>query len=629
MLAVTLRRSCIGLLVGWLSAVPGHAAPQAFRVTHARLEDGLQSNGDTRRVFIRAIADEQARGAGTLAAALLSNTASVTVSDGRRVIATVPLVGCHNGTAGIWCDGGQVRAVISRIENSSRYHVRLAIRQPGSTATETVPLNRPVTVTLRIVGGTDYVDVISDCRLGGPYRLGCRDRNRPNIVFIVTDDQRWDTLQHMPRTLDRIAAHGVTFANAFVPTPLCGPSRASMLTGRLARHHGVLTNAGQSGGATALIGADTSTIATWLHDAGYRTGMYGKYMVGYSAQCPPYRASCYRPPGWDEWHVFWTQHYYGYMLDENGVDSSYGFTEADYSTDVITARSVEFIRSAHGQPFFLHVGYHAPHAELSGYAVAAMRHKYRFIGLPPLIPRPLPPWRPPSWDEPDVSDKPPWFANLRRAADTLTGTITWGVFAEDVRLLQLEAALAVDEGVESIVRALEATGQADNTIIVFTSDNGHFWGEHRFFAGKDYPYDESIRIPLVIRYPRVIASARSEPALVLSVDIPPTLARLAGVQPSLAVDGKDLGPLLRQETSSVRDAVPLEWWNLVGAPGLTSYTGVRTADWKYVTYPEAAEAELYDLVADPYELDNRAHDADYQDEVATLQARLDALLAAD
>lgn len=599
------------------------AAPQLLRITSLHLDADRSGGVRDGELRLTAVLHDAADGS-TVESLLLTNSASLNVRDGGRFNVDVPLTSCRRVRAGVVCATASRRVLLKRA-NASRYKLRVVARDLDSQVTgDSHPLG-PVRVTLIQSNGSDRVDIISDCQTSGVLGVGCRDRQRPNIVYIVTDDQRWDTLQYMPRTLDRLAAQGVSFSNAFVATPLCGPSRASMLTGQYARHHGVLTNAGPSGGAPAMVGADASTLATWLRAVGYRTGMYGKYMVGYAAQCPPYRAACYEPPGWDEWHVFWTQHYYDYALNENGLKVNYGATDTDYSTDVITAKAVEFIHSAQGQPFFLHVGYHAPHGEAGGVPQPATRHALAFRGLPPWIPRPLPPWRPASWDEDDVGDKPAWFAGLPRAADPV-GPFTWGNFGESARLLQLEAALAVDEGIESIVSAIEATGHADNTVIVLTSDNGYFWGEHRFFGGKDYPYEESVRIPFIIRYPRLITSARSEPALVLNIDIPPTLARLAGVEPPVSVDGLSLKPLLRQEVASVRDDFLLEWWNLAGAPGLTTYTGIRTTQWKYVSYPTAGEAELYDLVADPNELDNVAHEAAHQDVVASLQARLDALL---
>src|SRR5262249_20326553 len=154
---------------------------------------------------------------------------------------------------------------------------------------------------------------------------------------------------------------------------------------------------------------------------------------------------------------------------------------------------------------------HAPHTEGAGFPKPAPRHAGAFAGIAP--------WRPASWDEPDISDKPPWFADLPRAADIIPGGIlSYRGLADATRLYQLESLLAVDEGIDAIVQALEATGQTDDTVVVFTSDNGYLWGEHRIFAVKDYPYEESLRIPLVVKFPRLVAQAREDSHLVLNID---------------------------------------------------------------------------------------------------------------
>jgi N-acetylglucosamine-6-sulfatase len=140
--------------------------------------------------------------------------------------------------------------------------------------------------------------------------------HHPNVILFLTDDQRWDTLQYMPAVQRLLVERGVTFSNAFATTPLCMPSRASLLTGRYAHHTGVLTNFPPNGGPQRFVGPDASTVATWLQQAGYRTGMYGKYVNLYEDQCPPYTSTCYRPPGWDEWHVFLGEAAYNYGLTD-------------------------------------------------------------------------------------------------------------------------------------------------------------------------------------------------------------------------------------------------------------------------------------------------------------------------
>jgi len=233
---------------------------------------------------------------------------------------------------------------------------------------------------------------------------------RPNILFILTDDQRWDSAGAaqapsgeviMPRTLAELADSGVVFPNAYVTTPLCAPSRAGILTGGYAHRTGIYKNGGARGGAKYF--DDASTVATWLRDAGYRTGLIGKYLNGYhelwSKGQPPYV-----PPGWTEWRGMPKVSYYDYtMVEPDGeggyVERKYGATEADYLTDVLREKAKDFISQsvASGQPFFLYLAFKAPHKPW----IPAPRHLGLFEGLPL--------WRPPNYDEANVSDKPTWL----------------------------------------------------------------------------------------------------------------------------------------------------------------------------------------------------------------------------
>lgn len=605
------------VLILLLVVLPATAtAGVPVRVTHARADGAGQTRSGS--VLVKALVDDTMTQ--SLAASLLSGGTTISVRDAGGFELSVPLRTCQQAGSGVRCASGATRLTLKRTADPFVYRLRYASRELGPQA---AGVNRPVPPLRFMIladGTSQRVDVIGDCKPIGVKRLGCRDQDRPNIVFIVTDDQRWDTVEYMPQTLALLADQGIRFTNAFVTTPLCGPSRASMLTGNYARHHGVRTN---FGGIRALIGPDNSTIATWLHDVGYRTSMIGKYMVGYAELCPPFRTSCYQPPGWDDWHVFLGQKYYNYQLSENGTVNSYGASEADYSTDVLTAKAVDFIRNAEGQPFFLHVGYHAPHGEIP-FPIPAPRHAGTYRILPPAPPV-LPPWRPVSFDEEDMTDKPPWMAGLPRATDRL-GIFVLGNFNENTRLLQLEANLAVDEGIAEIVAALEETGQADNTVIVFVSDNGFFWGEHRLFTGKDYPYIESLRVPLLIRYPRMFPTARIEDRIVLSLDIAPTLAALAKTAPAQPIDGVNAVPLLSGDATEWRTDFASEWWGS-STEGLQDYQAVCSVDWHYIYYPEVDQRELYDLMNDPYELENQAGDPSHQEIVAMQEQRLSELFS--
>ena len=600
-----------------ISPAPTWAAPQPLRVRRVHLHPASPETDDG-RFWVSAVVDDSAT-PGTFESDLLAGDFRVGLADGASFAVRAALDRCRRSALGgaIVCKASSATLIlVARPIRPSVYGVVIFARHLAASATGTERARAILTLTLSRSRG-DLVDVISDCRFVASTTLHCFDRRRPNIVFIVSDDQRWDTLGYMPRVMADIAAKGVTFSNAFVTTPLCAPSRASMLTGQYAHHHGVLTNERPHGGFTASIGRDASSIATWLHTAGYRTGMYGKYLTDYLRNCPPYTASCYIPPGWDEWHVFFNQGYYNYQLAENASVSTFGDAPEDYSTDVLARKAVEFIESAHGQPFFLHIGFHAPHSEGPDFPKPAPRHFGAFAAIER--------WRPPSWDEEDVSDKPPWFADLPRAGDIFGGFLNYAGLADGTRRYQLETLLALDEAVGAIVDALEATGQTEDTVIVYTSDNGYLWGEHRVFAAKTYPFEESIRIPLVVKFPRIVDQPRVDSHLVLNIDLPPTLAQLGGAVPTTPVDGASFAPLLRGD-ARWRSDFAIEWWNF-GDPGIPTYAGVRGERFKYVRYENTPAFELYDLDADPSELESRAGDASAGSIVAELSDRLDAILA--
>ncbi len=433
---------------------------------------------------------------------------------------------------------------------------------------------------------------------------------RPNFVLILSDDQRWDTIgpTHsvsgrdpvMPIVESELAASGVAFPNGYVTTALCCPSRTSILSGRYAHNTGVHGNGPPDGGAEVF--NDTSTIGTWLRSAGYRTGFVGKYLNGYSTMAP-----CI-PPGWDDWHVQVQVKYYDYDLNDNGVITHFDGQPADYAGDVMTRRAVEFIRSSArtGQPFFLHLSQKAPHPP----ATPAPRHIGLFAGLAP--------WRPPSYAEGDVSDKPAWV-------QALTWTASQQAFIDEFRIDQLESLQAVDEGVGAIMEALRDTGQDDHTLVIYTSDNGYSWGEHRWHA-KQCPYEECMRVPMIMRYPPFGTVPRTDPHVVLNVDFAPTIAELAGVVPPTPVNGVSVVPLLEGTAATWRTDFLNEHWKGTIPDNAVVRGLVGKTHWKYVEYT-TGETELYDEDADPLELDNVTTDPADASIKAALAARLQVLKA--
>lgn len=428
---------------------------------------------------------------------------------------------------------------------------------------------------------------------------------QPNIVFVLTDDLDLASVEQMPNINSLIAGEGATFENTSVSYPICCPSRATMLTGLYSHNHGVRGNKQPVGGFKKFRdgGMEEGTIAARLQEEGYRTALIGKYLNGYGQDDPTYV-----PPGWDEWYAKPGRfEYYDYELNENGEMVSYGSEEEEYLTDVLSGKATDFVQRAtsEDQPFFAYVSPIAPHSP----STPAERHKGAFAG------EEAP--RTPSFNEEDVSDKPSWIQDLAPLSENEKSGI-------DARYQKrLEAMLAVDDMVGSLVEELEAAGELDNTYIFFTSDNGFHLGTHRMKHGKKTPYEEAARVPLFVRGPGVPAGSTVE-KLALNNDLAPTFADLGGLE-GFEADGRSLAPLMRaEEDTPWRSNILLEAFldgrsaDVEGEAETngegnrtdqTAFQAIRTEDHKYVEH-ENGERELYDLRNDPYELENLYETAD-------------------
>lgn len=440
--------------------------------------------------------------------------------------------------------------------------------------------------------------------LGGLAAGACAEGNEevaapsgPSFVLILTDDQSVDTLSHMPKLKQTLFRKGSRFRNAFVPITACCPSRISLLRSQYAHNHDIWLNTGPNGGYEAFrsSGLDTSTLATWFQDAGYRTAILGKYLNGFE------RGDA-MSPGWDEWYVTTQGGYFGIRMDHDGrIEDP---DDETYLTDDLRDHALAFIRKAEsdGVPYFLFVTPYAPHKP----ADPARRHRKMF--------RDHEPQRSPSFDEKDVSDKPEEIRSLPRLdADQKK-------FIDKLARKRLASLQAVDDLVEAVVSQLEESGAIDRTVVAYASDSGFHLGEHRRFKGKGGPYDEDVRIPLVLRGPGIPAG-RAFDELVLSTDLAPTFALWAGFEVPEWTDGRPLQPLLESaegEAPSWRRAILLE-----KGKKDASYTAVRTMDRVYVERP-GDEIELYDLVQDPHQLDSR-HEIFGPDERQRWSDYLDAL----
>jgi len=436
--------------------------------------------------------------------------------------------------------------------------------------------------------------------------------SRPNILVILSDDQRLDDMRALPRTQALIGQHGTTFANAYVTTPLCCPSRATLLTGQYAHNNHVLDNGPPLGGYGRL--DHTNTLAVWLQDAGYYTAHLGKYLNFYGVTSPPVV-----PPGWSRWFGLVdpsTYHMYDYTVDDDGTLVTYGHAPSDYQTDVLAQKAEEVIRdrAGTGQPFFMTVTPIAPHLEGGDGAGAgallqpAPRHQGRFrrARLPGRA----------AFNEADVLDKPAYIQARPRFIPK-----RWKEILR-IHRARLASLLALDDLVERLVTALQETGQLENTVIVFTSDNGFFLGEHRLPEGKYYPYEEAIHVPLLIRgggFP----AAHTAQQIVGNVDLAPTFLALAGADAGRVVDGLPLLPLALDPDLEKDRALLIEGFSH-GRRAQLAYAGLRTGRWQYTEY-ETGETELYDLQADPHELDSRHAAPQLAGVRAALAARLEKL----
>jgi N-acetylglucosamine-6-sulfatase len=438
---------------------------------------------------------------------------------------------------------------------------------------------------------------------------------RPNVIVIESDDQTVEQMRVMQNVNSLIGAKGVTFANSFVNFSLCCPSRATFLTGQYAHNHRVLSNHGRRGGFRRFESLHRhNNLAVWLKRAGYYTGLIGKYFNGYRN----------RPavvPAWSQWHAAapHDQWVYGYTLNDNGTLTRYHNHPTDYKQDVLTRKAVDFVdrRAPQAQPFFLWLAYTAPHVEsrpnpnppkdCRDAAKPAPRDADAFNNAR------LP--KPPNFNEADVSDKPKTIRMLPRLTQRQIGTIRRKYRCE------LESLLSIDVGVRKIVKALKAKGALDNTLLVYTSDNGYFHGEHRIPRDKQRPYEESIRVPLEMRGPGIPKGVTINP-LVINADLAPTIVDAANAHPGLTMDGRSLLPVVRHPAIDKNRELLIE--EPGRSPGFRRgprFEAIRTQRYMYVKY-STGEKELYRLKRDPFELHSLQNYPAYASIKATLATRL-------
>ncbi len=442
---------------------------------------------------------------------------------------------------------------------------------------------------------------------------------RPNIVFILVDDLRWDELgitgHPFIKTphIDRIGQEGARFRNAFMTTPLCSPSRAGFLTGQYAHTNGITDNVDRSALSHRL-----TTFPLLLQRAGYATGFIGKWHMGVDDS---------PRPGFDHWVSFKGQ---GTYLNPDINADGRALKVNGYITDILSDYAVNFIRQPRDKPFLLYLAHKAIHPEATQNAdgsitseaelfIPAERHKQMYAGLP--IPR-----------RPNALRAPEGKPALQRQIGSLPPLPPLGAqtgTSDESILGRQRCLMAIEDGVGRILKTLAELRQLDNTIIVFTSDNGYFYGEHGLSVERRLAYEESIRLPLLVRYPKVIRAGTVRDETVLNLDLAPTLLQAAGVAVPTQMQGRSLLPLLQGERVRWRASFLIEYYSDTVFRRMVKmgYKAVRTGQWKYIHYLELdGMDELYDLKADPYELKNLVNQPGAQKPLGRMKGELERLL---
>lgn len=427
---------------------------------------------------------------------------------------------------------------------------------------------------------------------------GCTTAEQPpNVVVILVDDLRWDDIGAAGHpfvqtpAIDRLAREGSRFLNAFATTPLCSPSRAAILTGQYVHTNGIVDNTARDSASHRL-----NTFAMPLMNAGYATGFFGKWHMGNDDT---------RRPGWTHWVAMKGQ---GEAIDPNLNVDGERLVAKGYVTDVLTDYVVNFIRRSRQKPFMVFLAHKALHPNVqqrddgsvaqlqnqSGGFVPADRHRGRYAAS--VVPRRQNALVPVT-GKPALQREIPGLPPLSPA----TGTPD-----RDVRD-RLEMLLAVDESLARIDSLLRELGELDNTVVILTSDHGYFYGEHGLNEERRLAYEETIRIPLIVRYPRLPRAVPSPGQMTQTIDLAPTILALAGVKDTVRRHGASLLPVLDGSATSWRSSVLVEYYTDQVFPRTLTmgYQAVRTDQHKYIHYLELQGMdELYDLQADPFELNN-------------------------
>lgn len=452
--------------------------------------------------------------------------------------------------------------------------------------------------------------------------------NQPNVVFILVDDLRWNALGCMGHpflqtpNIDRIASEGMRFDNAFTTISLCSPSRAGFLTGTYPQLNGVKNNEDYTDPDPSV-----PNMGQLMQTAGYETAFIGKWHMKKGGQP---RA------GFDYWLGFDGQ---GVYIDPPLNDNGREIQAKGYMTDLLTQYAVDWLRRPHKKPFLLYLSHKAVHMKFT----PAERHKNLYLDVQ--APE-LPNWRDtlagkPEWQRAAwVWDnrRAPWLQNRHTPVPDEIPVEPWESQLAGVRLQYYQTLSAVDDGVGEVLKTLEQMGELDNTILVFSSDNGfRIPGEKRIKSDKRTAHEESMRIPMLVRFPKLVDPGSVSEEMVLNIDLLPTFLSLAGSDVPSHIQGRSFAPLLAGQDVPWRDSFLYEYFMEEWVPGIPGVYALRTKEWKYMMYPDIKSGkepyetlqdmdELYNLSKDPHELKNLADNPEYRNQLNLMKAKLDGVL---
>jgi len=440
---------------------------------------------------------------------------------------------------------------------------------------------------------------------------------RPNIIVVLVDDMRWDEFSNAGHNyiktpnIDRIAKEGANFINAFATTPLCSPSRANFLTGQYAHTNGIIDNTARNAQSHQL-----QTFPKQLHEHGYATAFIGKWHMGNDDS---------KRPGFDYWVSLKGQgEAINPALNINGEQQ----TVKGYVTDILTDHAIRFISKKRDQPFLLYLAHKALHPNSmqrddgkvvdlgKGGFIPAERHLGMYSDA---VFKRRPNYNIVPLDKPALARSIAGVPPLSPETSTKEKTIRE----------RSEMLMAVDEGLGLMLKTLEATGALDNTIVVFTSDHGYWYGEHCLDLERRLAYEEAIRIPMLVRYPPKIKAGTKPEQIVLSIDLASTLLDMAGVNPGSTLQGKSWEPIFSGKVKDWRSSFLIEYYSDIVFPRITNmgYKAVRNQRYKYIHYTDLdGMNELYDLASDPYEIHNIINNPGMANILQELKKELNRLL---